>query len=56
MLNWIIANLATILICAVLILIITLIAVHVVRDRKRGKTSCGNCSGCAMYGSCHHKH
>ena len=51
---WLYANLATILICAALIAVVTLIILGMIRDKKKGKSSCGcNCAGCAMSGSCH---
>ena len=54
MLQWIGANLGTILICLVLLAIVTFIIVHLVRQKKQGKSSCGcNCAHCAMHGSCH---
>ena len=54
MLQWIGANLGTILVCLVLLAIVTFIIVHLVRQKKQGKSSCGcNCAHCAMHGSCH---
>ena len=54
MLQWIGANLGTILICLALLAIVTFIIVHLVRQKKQGKSSCGcNCAHCAMHGSCH---
>ena len=51
---WLYANLATILICVALLAVITLIIIGMIRDKKKGKSSCGcNCAGCAMSGSCH---
>jgi hypothetical protein len=48
MLTWIIQNLATIIISLVLLLIVALIIIKMVRDKKRGKTcsGCENASGC----------
>ena len=49
-------NLATILICLVLAVIVALIIWSLVRNKKKGKSSCGcNCAHCAMAGSCHKK-
>ena len=57
MLAWITANLATILVCFVLLVIVTLVIAHLIRNKKRGKTSCGcNCAGCALHGSCRQEH
>lgn len=54
MLAWITENIGTILISAGLLLIVVLIIVKLVRDKKKGKSSCGcNCAHCAMSGSCH---
>ncbi len=54
MISWISQNIVTIIICLVLALIVTLIIVGLVRDKKKGKSSCGcNCANCAMRGSCH---
>lgn len=46
---------ATILVLAVVVLLVVLVAIHMVRNKKKGKTSCG-CSGCTMRGACHKKH
>ena len=57
MLNWIAENLATILICAILILIVFLIIRYLLRQKKAGKSSCGcGCAICAMHGQCHSTH
>lgn len=54
MLDWITANLATILISAFLLALCIGIVIKSRRDRKKGKTSCGcGCSGCSMNGMCH---
>lgn len=56
MLAWIMENLATILISAVLVVIVAAVLAGMVRDKKKGKSSCGcGCSGCAMNGACHRK-
>ena len=52
--NWLTDNLGTIVISAILVLIVALIIVKMVRDKKKGKSTCGcGCSNCAMRGSCH---
>ena len=52
MLSWIMGNLATILISAVLVLAVCLIIVKMVKDRKQGRSSCGcDCGSC---GACCH--
>ena len=54
MLNWFSANLGTILISLILAVIVTLIVVYMLRQKKAGKSSCGaNCAHCAMHGQCH---
>ena len=54
MLDWFAANLGTIAITAVLIVIVASIIVYEIRQKKRGKNSCGcNCAHCAMHGACH---
>ena len=54
MLDWIAANLGTILISLVLLVIVSLIVVYLLRPKKAGKSSCGaNCAHCAMHGQCH---
>ena len=54
MFAWIAANIGTILVSAVLILIVALILHKLVKDKKKGKGSCGcNCAHCAMAGTCH---
>ena len=56
MLTWILDNLATIIICIVRVLIVTAIIVSLIKNKKKGKSSCGcNCAHCAMAGSCHKK-
>ncbi len=56
MLAWISENIATIVICIVLIAAVTAIIVGMVRDKKKGKSSCGcGCADCPMSNSCHHK-
>ena len=54
MLDWFAANLRTILISLVLLVIVSLIVVYLLRQKKAGKSSCGaNCAHCAMHGQCH---
>ena len=56
MFQWLTANVWTIVICAVLIGIVTVIIISMVRKKRKGKSvvcNCGNCKGCAMQGSCH---
>ena len=54
MLNWLKVNIGTIIVCAILILIVAGVIISMIRDKKKGKSSCGcGCSGCPMSGSCH---
>ena len=56
MLNWITANLSTIVVSAILLAIVTLISLYLIRQKKQGKSSCGSgCANCAMHGQCHGK-
>ena len=56
MLSWIVNNIATILISLVLVAGVTAIILSIVKDKKKGKSSCGgNCGCCPMGGSCHKK-
>lgn len=51
MLDWIVQNLANIVVCLVLLLAVTLAVVKLVRDKRAGRSSCG-CSGCPAHGAC----
>lgn len=54
MLLWLKTNLATILICAALAVIVALIIYRLIKNKKEGKTTCGcGCENCAMSGACH---
>lgn len=54
MLTWLMENMATIIISAVLVLVVAAIIVSMIRSKKKGKSSCGcGCAGCAMNGACH---
>lgn len=47
MLQWIAANVANIIITAVLAIVLTLVTVKLIRDKKAHRCSCGcSCSGC----------
>ena len=53
MLAFISDNIATVIICAVLIAVVAAIIVGMAKNRKKGKSSCGcGCAGCPMNGSC----
>lgn len=54
MLTWLMENMATIIISAVLVLVTAAILVSMIRGKRKGKSSCGcGCAGCAMNGACH---
>lgn len=50
----ILQNLGTIIVCFVLAAVVALIVLVMRRDKKMGKSSCGNsCGACPMRDSCH---
>ncbi len=54
MLQWLQANLATILVALIVFAVLALVLVKMIRDRKRGKTSCScGCSACPHAAACH---
>ncbi len=55
--DWLIQNLGTVIVLAILVLVCFLIIRKIVRDKKSGKSpTCGcGCGGCAMSGICHEK-
>lgn len=54
MLTWIMGNISTIVVSAVLILAVAAAITSMVHDKRKGKSSCGcGCAGCAMNGACH---
>ena len=56
MFTWIMENMTTIIISAVLIIVVAVIIAGMVRNKRRGKSSCGcGCAGCSMNGACHPK-
>ena len=53
MLNWIAANLSTILIALGLAAVVAAIIVGIVKDKQQGRSSCsGSCGHCPMNCSC----
>ncbi len=56
MLAWLSENLGTIIITLILIAIVAAIVISMIRDKKKGKTSCGcDCAHCGCCGACHNK-
>ena len=54
MLAWLAENLGTIVIALILFAVVTAVIVSMVRNRKKGKSSCGcDCAHCGCCGSCH---
>ena len=54
MLAWLTENMATIIICAVLIAVVSAIIISMIKNKKQGRSSCGcGCGDCPMSGSCH---
>lgn len=55
MYDFVTTNLATIVVGALVGFIIIFVSVKIIRDKMRGKSSCGGCSGCPCSGSCQPK-
>lgn len=54
MLAWLTENLGTIVVALRLLAVVTAIIVSMIRDKKKGKSSCGcDCAHCGCCGSCH---
>lgn len=54
MLTWICKNIGVIIVCAVLIAIVAAIIISTIRNKKKGRSSCGcGCSCCPMEETCH---
>ena len=54
MMAWLAENLGTIIISLILIAVVAAIIISTVRDKKKGKSSCGcDCAHCGGCGSCH---
>ena len=54
MLEFLIANIGTIIVFVVLAIIVGTIIYKMYRDKKQGKSSCGcNCASCPMANECH---
>lgn len=52
--SWIVNNLGTILVSAVLLAVIALICVNLAKKKKKTGTTCScGCGGCSMYSVCH---
>jgi preprotein translocase subunit SecG len=54
MVEFLLANGGTILVIVILLAVVALILLHMKKDRKAGKSSCGcKCSHCPNAGACH---
>ena len=61
MVSWLQANIGSIVVVFVLLIVVALIVRRLVLDKKAGKHICGGscgscgggCSGCPMHGQCH---
>ena len=54
MLEFLSANIGTIIVFVVLAIIVGIVIYKMYRDKKKGKSSCGcNCSSCPMANECH---
>ncbi|MBR2024600.1 MAG: FeoB-associated Cys-rich membrane protein [Clostridia bacterium] len=52
--NWLIENIGSIIVVCALAVIVTLIVISNVKNKKKGKSNCGcDCSNCSMNGICH---
>ena len=53
MLTWLSANIGTVLITLLLIAAVAAAVAKLLRDKKKGRSSCGcGCKNCAMRGAC----
>ncbi len=53
MFTWMMENMATIIISAILVMAVGFVVVGMVRDKKKGKCSCGcGCAGCPAGSLC----
>lgn len=56
MTEWLTANIANIIITAMLVIVVACIIRKLIRDRKHGISSCGgNCAHCSLGGTCHNR-
>ena len=53
MLEWLAANIGTIIVALIVIAVIAFVVFRMVKDKKEGKSSCGaGCKSSAMHGKC----
>lgn len=54
MINFLLNNIGTIVISLIILLIVSSIIAKLVRDKRKGKSSCGcGCENCPSSGMCH---
>ena len=52
--TWLMNNIGTIVVSAVLLAVVVLIILHLKKNKAAGKSSCGcGCANCALHGKCH---
>ncbi|MBR5273428.1 MAG: FeoB-associated Cys-rich membrane protein [Clostridia bacterium] len=56
MVEWIVSNIASIIILLIVAVIVGAVVFKMIRDKRKGKSSCScGCGGCPMSDSCHGK-
>ena len=51
---WLAVNIGSVIVVLILAAIVTAIICGIVKDKKAGRSTCGNnCAHCAMHDSCH---
>ncbi|MBO4845166.1 MAG: FeoB-associated Cys-rich membrane protein [Lachnospiraceae bacterium] len=56
MITWLTANIGTIFVAIILIVIISLAVYSMIKNKQEGRSSCGcKCSSCPMGGTCNNK-
>jgi len=55
MIQWMIANAGTILVCGILIGVVTAIIVTMIKNKKAGKPTCSGCASCGLGCTCNSK-
>ena len=54
MLEWLLGNIGTIAVCLLLAVVVFLIIIKMIKNKKQGKSSCGcGCQNCSMSEFCH---
>ncbi len=54
MINFLLNNIGTIAISLIILLVVSAIIIKLIKDKKKGKSSCGcGCENCPSAGMCH---